>query len=109
MFARLNRYHVGLVPYFLDRLQRIEEADGTLLDKSMIVYGSPMGDPNVHNHKRCPLFVVGGANGQLAGNLHLRAAPDTPMANVMLALIHRLGIDDLEQFGDSTGEFSLWA
>ena len=108
-FARLNRYHVGLVPYFLDRLQRLEEGDGTLLDKSMIVYGSPMGDPNVHNHKRCPLFVVGGANGQLAGNLHLRAAPGTPMANVMLALIHRLGIDDMEQFGDSTGEFSLLA
>ena len=109
MFARLNRYHVGLVPYFLDRLQRLEEGDGTLLDKSMIVYGSPMGDPNVHNHKRCPLFVVGGANGQLAGNLHLRAAPGTPMANVMLALVHRLGIDDMEQFGDSTGEFSLLA
>ena len=108
-FARLNRYHVGLVPYFLDRLRRLEEGDGTLLDKSMIVYGSPMGDPNVHNHKRCPLFVVGGANGQLAGNLHLRAAPGTPMANVMLALIHRLGIDDMEQFGDSTGEFSLLA
>ncbi len=108
-FARLNRYHVGLVPYFLDRLQRIEEGDGTLLDKSMIIYGSPMGDPNVHNHKRCPLFVVGGANGKLAGNLHLRAAPGTPMANVMLDLIHRLGIDDIEQFGDSTGEFSLSA
>ena len=108
-FARLNRYHVGLVPYFLDKLQRIEEGDGTLLDKSMIIYGSPMGDPNVHNHKRCPLFVVGGANGKLAGNLHLRAAPGTPMANVMLDLIHRLGIDDIEQFGDSTGEFSLLA
>ena len=108
-FARLNRYHVGLVPYFLDKLQRIEEGDGTLLDKSMIIFGSPMGDPNVHNHKRCPLFVVGGANGKLAGNLHLRAAPGTPMANVMLDLIHRLGIDDIEQFGDSTGEFSLSA
>ena len=108
-FARLNRYHVGLVPYFLDKLQRIEEGDGTLLDKTMIIYGSPMGDPNVHNHKRCPLFVVGGANGKLAGNLHLRAAPGTPMANVMLDLIHRLGIDDIEQFGDSTGEFSLLA
>ena len=108
-FAQLNRYHVGLIPYFLDRLQRIEEADGTLLDKTMVIYGSPMGDPNVHNHKRCPLFVVGGANGQLAGNLHLRAAPGTPMANVMLDLIHRLGIDDMERFGDSTGSFSLSA
>ena len=73
------------------------------------MYGSPMGDPNVHNHKRCPLFLVGGANGQLAGNLHLRAKPGTPMANVMLDVIHRLGLDDIQQFGDSTGTLSLSA
>ena len=108
-FAQLNRYHVGLLPYFLEKLESLQEGDATLLDKAMIIYGSPMGDPNVHNHKRCPLFVVGGANGQLAGNLHLRAEPGTPMANVMLDLIHRLGIDDLERFGDSTGTFSLSA
>ena len=106
-FARLNRYHVGLLPYFLEKLQSLEEGDATLLDKTMIVYGSPMGDPNVHNHKRCPLFVVGGANGQLVGNLHLRAKPGTPMANVMLDLIHRLGLDDVDRFGDSTGVVSL--
>ena len=108
-FAQLNRYHVGLLPYFLEKLESIQEGDATLLDKAMIIYGSPMGDPNVHNHKRCPLFVVGGANGQLDGNLHLRAEPGTPMANVMLDLIHRLGIDDIEHFGDSTGTFSLSA
>ena len=108
-FARINRYHVSLLPYFLDKLQRAEEADGTLLDKSMIVYGSPMGDPNVHNHKRCPLVVLGGAKGQLPGNRHVRAAPGTPMANAMLDLLHRLGLDDLEQFGDSTGTLSLSA
>jgi len=84
-------------------LERLEEAEGTLLDKALVMYGSPMGDPNVHNHKRCPLFLVGGANGQLAGNLHLRAKPGTPMANVMLDVIHRLGLDDIQQFGDSTG------
>ncbi len=83
-FAQLNRYHVGLLPYFLEKLESLQEGDATLLDKAMIIYGSPMGDPNVHNHKRCPLFVVGGANGQLDGNLHLRAEPGTPMANVML-------------------------
>ena len=108
-FAQINRYHVGLLPYFLEKLQSMQEGDATLLDKAMIIYGSPMGDPNVHNHKRCPLFVVGGANGQLAGNLHRRAAPGTPMANVMLDLIHRLGIDDMERFGDSTGTVSLSA
>ncbi len=106
-FARLNRYHVSLLPYFLGKLRALHEGDATLLDRSMIIYGSPMGDPNVHNHKRCPLFVAGGASGQLAGNLHLRAAAGTPMANVMLDLIQRLGVDDVERFGDSTGVFSL--
>ena len=106
-FARLNRYHVGLLPYFLEKLQSLEEGNATLLDKAMIVYGSPMGDPNVHNHKRCPLFVVGGANGQLEGNLHLRASPGTPMANVMLDMLHRLGLEEVEQFGNSSGVFSL--
>ena len=106
-FARLNRYHVSLLPYFLAKLRALEEGDATLLDRSMVLYGSPMGDPNVHNHKRCPLFVAGGANGRLPGNLHLQAAPGTPMANVMLDLVHRLGLDDVERFGDSTGVFSL--
>ncbi|MCY3700426.1 MAG: DUF1552 domain-containing protein [Gemmatimonadetes bacterium] len=106
-FAQINRYHVGLVPYFLDRLKASMEGDTHLLDKTMIVYGSPMGDPNVHNHKRCPLFVVGGAQGRMEGNLHLRAAPGTPMANVMLSLMHRLGMDDMTSFGNSTGTFSF--
>ena len=106
-FAQINRYHVGLVPYFLDRLKESMEGDTHLLDKTMIVYGSPMGDPNVHNHKRCPLFVVGGAHGRMEGNLHLRAAPGTPMANVMLSLMHRLGMDDVTSFGNSTGAFSF--
>ncbi len=106
-FAEINRYHVGMLPYFLERLESTMDGDAHLLDRTMIVYGSPMGDPNVHNHKRCPLFVVGGANGRLDGNLHLRADPGTPMANVMLGLAHRLGMDDMTRFGNSTGDFSL--
>jgi hypothetical protein len=106
-FALINRYHVGMLPYFLQKLQDSMEGDASLLDKTMIVYGSPMGDPNVHNHKRCPLIVLGGANDRMAGNVHLKADAETPMANVMLSLLHNLGHDDLESFGDSTGEFSL--
>ena len=106
-FALINRYHVSMLPYFLDKLKNTMDGDASLLDKSMIIYGSPMGDPNVHNHKRCPLFVVGGANGKLAGNLHLRAPDGTPMANVMLSLLHELGLDDMESFGNSTGEYPL--
>ena len=108
-FSKLNRYHVGLVPYFLDKLKGIQEGDATLLDKSLVLYGSPMGDPNIHNHKRCPLFLVGGANGQLAGNLHIRAEDGTPMANAMLSLLQMLGCDDITSFGDSTGALTLSA
>ena len=60
-----------------------------------------------HNHKRCPLLLLGGASGGLAGNRHLKAPAGTPMANVMLAVMHKIGLTDIAQFGDSTGEFSL--
>jgi hypothetical protein len=106
-FALINRYHVSMLPYFLGRLKNTMDGDASLLDKSMIIYGSPMGDPNLHNHKRCPLFVVGGANGKLRGNLHLKAPDGTPMANAMLDLLHKLGLEDMESFGDSTGTYSL--
>jgi len=108
-FHKINRYHVGLLPYFLEGLNAIEEADGTLLDKTVIAYGSPMADGNVHNHRRCPLIVLGGAHGRLEGNLHVKAPDGTPMANVMLGLLHELGMDDLESFGDSTGALRLTA
>ena len=73
----------------------------------MVIYGSPMGDPNVHNHLRVPFILLGGANGQLDGNTHLFAPDGTPLANVMLTLLHKLGHDDISSFGDSTGAFSL--
>jgi len=106
-FAQINRYHVSMVPYLLEKLKNTPEGDSNLLEKSMIVYGSPMGDSNLHNHKRCPLFVVGGANGAHKGGVHHQAAPETPMANVMLTLLHQLGVDDQTEFGDSDGAFSL--
>src|SRR5438876_933304 len=105
-FGQINRYHVSLLPYFLEKLQSIQDGDASLLDKSLVIYGSPMGDPNIHNHKRCPLILLGGANSQLANNVHLRAPAGTPMANVMLSLMHKIGLSDIEQFGDSTGTFS---
>ena len=66
-----------------------------------------MGNSNVHNHKRCPLFLAGHAGGHLKGGLHLKAPDGTPMANVFLTLMHKLGLDDVDKFGDSTGEFDL--
>ncbi len=106
-FAKINEYHVSMVPYFLERLHNTMEGDASLLDKSLIVYGSAMADSNLHNHRRCPLFLAGGANGKLQGGRHIRAEDGTPMANVMLSLLHKLGRDDLQQFGDSTGEFAF--
>jgi len=106
-FAQINKHHVSLVPYFLEKLKNIQEGDANLLDRTLVIYGSPMGNSNVHNHKRCPLFLAGRGNGHLKGGLHLKAPDGTPMANVMLQLLHDLGRDDLTSFGDSTGTFSL--
>ena len=95
------------MPYFLEKLKRTPDGDGTLLDHTLVIYGSPMGDSNVHNHKRCPLFFAGHAGGRLKGGLHLKAGDGTPMANVMLTALHTLGLEDMETFGDSSGTFDL--
>jgi hypothetical protein len=105
-FAAINKYQVSLVPYFMEKLKSLKEGDGNLLDQTVIVYGSPMGNSNVHNHKRCPLFIAGHGGGMLKGGLHLKAGDGTPMANVFLTLAHGLGLD-LASFGDSTGELNL--
>ena len=106
-FAVINKYHVSMLPYFLQKLRDIDEGGTNLLEKTMIIFGSPMADGNVHNHRRAPLVVLGKANGKLQGNVHLKAPDGTPMANAMLSMMHTLGHDELESFGDSTGEFSL--
>jgi len=105
-FAKLNRYHVSLLPYFFQKLKDTPDGDGNLLDHSMVLYGSPMGDSNVHNHKRVPVILVGHANGALKGNLHVRTKDGTPMANVLLTMLHRLGVG-VETFGDSNGEIAI--
>jgi hypothetical protein len=105
-FAKLNQYHVSKVAYFLDRLRSTPDGDGNLLDHSVVLYGSPMGDSHVHEHKRLPLFLAGHASGKLKGNLHTRCADGTPMANVLLTLMRRLGVE-IERIGDSTGEVAI--
>ena len=106
-FAKINRYHVSLLPYFLEKLQATTDGDRTLLDQSLIIYGSPMADGNLHNHRRCPLILLGRASGKFAGGVHVKAADGTPMANAMLTMLHALGHDDVTSFGDSTGELAL--
>jgi hypothetical protein len=106
-FNLINKYHVSMLPYFLDKLKSIQEGESNMLDKTMIIYGSPMGDSNLHNHRRCPLILLGKAENRLAGNLHIKAADGTPMANAMLSMMHTLGLDDMTTFGDSNGVLNL--
>jgi hypothetical protein len=108
-FQLINKYHVAMLPYFLDKLKSVQEGESSLLDKTLIVYGSPMGDSNLHNHRRCPLILLGGANGKLEGNTHIKAPDGTPMANALLTVAHTLGLDDMKTLGDSTGTLSVAA
>jgi Protein of unknown function (DUF1552) len=105
-FAKLNRYHVSLIPYFLEKLKNSPDGDGSLLDHTLILYGSPMGDSNTHNHRNVPLFLAGHANGAVKGNLHYIAKPETPQANVLLTVMRRLGVD-MASVGDSTAELPV--
>mgnify|MGYP000715784509 FL=1 len=103
---KISKYRVGQMAYFLKKLQETNDGESSLLDQSMIIWGSPMGDGNLHNHRRCPLVVFGGANGQLKGGIHIKADDGTPMANVMLNLLHKMG-HDIDSFGDSTTTLSI--
>jgi Protein of unknown function (DUF1552) len=105
-FAVLNRYHVTLFTYLLDKLQSIPDGDGTLLDHSMILYGSAMSDGNQHNHGPLPVILAGGASGALKGGRHLRHPKDTTMSNLLLAMLDKLSIPT-EKFGDSTGMLQI--
>ena len=106
-FNKICKYRVSMLPYFLEKLKTTMDGEASLLDKSVVLWGSPMADANVHNHRRCPLVLLGKGNGMLQGNMHIKAADGTPMANAMLSLLHNLGLEDLQSFGDSTGELSL--
>ena len=108
-FSEINKYHVSLLPYFLEKLQATIDGDGSLLEKTLVMYGSPMAVGNTHNHRNCPLILMGRGGGAVQGGVHIKAPKDTPMANVMLTLLHRLGLDDMQSFGDSSGEFSFTA
>jgi hypothetical protein len=106
-YNKINTYRLSQMTYFLEKMKNTMEGDQNLLDKTAVIWGSSMGDPNLHNHRRCPLIFMGKANGALEGNLHLRAPKGTPMANPMVSLMQAIGHDDFAGLGDSTGEFPL--
>jgi hypothetical protein len=110
--AQINRYHIGLFGYLLEKMRQTPDGpDGekTLLDNSILMWGSGMGDSNVHNHDPLPILLAGGGAGRLKGGRHIRAAQGgkkVPLSNLHLALLHKVGIE-AKTFGDSTGTVDI--
>ncbi|MCA9011996.1 MAG: DUF1552 domain-containing protein [Planctomycetaceae bacterium] len=100
--AEINKYHVSLFAEFLQQLQRTPEAGGTLLDHVLYLYGSGMGNPNLHDHINLPIVVAGGAAGRMQGGRHITFDRPTPLANLHLTLLDRVGVS-LDSFADSNG------
>jgi Protein of unknown function (DUF1552) len=100
---KINTHHVKQFAYLIDRMKSTQDGDGTLLDHSMILYGSSINDGNRHTHTDLPVALIGGANGQLKGGRHIRYAEDTPMNNLLLSMLGKLGVPT-EKLGDSTGK-----
>jgi hypothetical protein len=105
-FAVINRYHVRQFARFLEKLRATPDGDGTLLDHSLILYGSSLSDGNEHDFDPLPVILAGGASGRLEGGRHLRNAPQTPMANLLLGMLNVLGAP-VERIGDSTGPLEI--
>ena len=103
--AKIQNYHVGLFANFLGKLQKIQDGDGSLLDHSVLLYGSNMSNSNVHNHFPLPNLLVGGAAGQLKGGRHLKYDDHTPMTNLLMTMLDKAGVRQ-EVLGDSTGRLA---
>jgi Protein of unknown function (DUF1552) len=101
--AKINRYHMQHFAYFLDKLRQTPDGEGSLLDHSIFVYGSGISDGNIHFHLDLPMVVVGGGAGTLKGGRHVRYGNDTPLANLYVSVLDKLGAP-MDQFGDSTGK-----
>ncbi|MFM8640594.1 MAG: hypothetical protein ACKOEL_08165, partial [Planctomycetota bacterium] len=100
--TRINPFHVSLFGHYLDRLAATPDGAGTLLDHTLILCGSGMGNPDVHNHTDLPILLAGGAAGAHRGGRHIRYAQPTPLANLHLTMMRQLGVP-LGSFSDSTG------
>ncbi|MDA1276535.1 MAG: DUF1552 domain-containing protein [Verrucomicrobia bacterium] len=101
--AKINQFHVSLFAEFLGKLMATPEGNGTLLDHSLYLYGSGIGNPNIHDHTNLPILVAGGADGGMKGGRHILYDKPTPLANLHLTLLDKVGIR-LDSFADSTGK-----
>jgi hypothetical protein len=100
---KINAFHVSLFAYYLEKLKSTPEGDGNLLDHSLVLYGSGMGNPNIHDHVNLPIIVAGGAAGRVKGGRHIKYAEPTPLANLHLTLLERVGVR-MDAFADSQGK-----
>ncbi|MFM1747912.1 MAG: hypothetical protein RLZZ188_1578, partial [Verrucomicrobiota bacterium] len=100
--SKINAFHVSLFAYYLERLRATPDGAGSLLDHSLLLYGSGIGNPNLHDHTNLPIIVAGGAAGGMRGGRHVRYAAPTPLANLHLSLLDKVGVR-LDRFGDSNG------
>jgi len=103
--TKINCFHVELFAYFVEKLKATPDGDGTLLDHSAILYGGALSDGNQHSNSNLPLLVAGHAGG-LRGGRHVAAEPKTPVANLFVNLLDRVGVA-ADSFGDSTGKLDL--
>ena len=101
--AKVNRFHVSLFAEFLQKLKATSEGSGSLLDSVLYLYGSGMGNPNVHDHTNLPVIVAGGAAGNMRGGRHIQFRDATPLANLHLSLLNKVGVN-VDAFADSEGE-----
>jgi hypothetical protein len=104
--VKIQTYHLGLFAKFLGKLQSTKDGDGTLLDHSILLYGSNMSNSNAHNHFPLPNLVIGGGAGTLEGHRHLKFPDHTPMSNLLLAVLDKAGVHQ-DTLGDSTGALSI--
>jgi hypothetical protein len=104
--AKIDTYHVQLLTYFLQKLQNTPDGEGTLLDQSLILYGGGMGDGNLHRHFDLPCLLVGKLGGQFKTGRHIAYPDDTPMANLLLSVLDKVGVH-LDKIGDSTGRLEV--
>ena len=104
-WAKINKYHVKVLTHFLETLRSTPDGDGTLLDHSMILYGSGLSNGNRHDHYPLPVAVFGGGSGTIKGNQHIKA-DQKPMSNLLLGMLDKIGIDQ-DAFGDSNGRINI--
>jgi hypothetical protein len=100
--AKINQFHVSLFAEFLEKMAAVPEGSGTLLDHSLYLYGSGMGDPDAHDHTNLPILVAGGAAGNMKGGRHIKFQKPEPLSNLHLTLLNKVGVK-LDKFADSTG------